>query len=61
AKFEQLCKGWFEKAIAPIAQVLEDAKMNKDDVHEIVLVGGSTRIPKMRSMIFHELVADDQL
>ena len=51
AKFEQLCKGWFEKAIAPIAQVLEDAKMNKDDVHEIVLVGGSTRIPKMRSML----------
>ena len=51
AKFENLCKGWFEKAIAPIAKVLEDAGVKKDDVHEIVLVGGSTRIPKIMSML----------
>ena len=49
--FEHLCRGWFEKAIAPLAKVLEDANMTKDDVHEIVLVGGSTRIPKVRSML----------
>ena len=49
--FEHLCRGWFEMAIAPLAKVLEDANMTKDDVHEIVLVGGSTRIPKVRSML----------
>jgi len=49
--FEYLCRDWFEKAIEPLAKVLLDAKMNKDDVHEIVLVGGSTRIPKVRTML----------
>jgi len=50
-KFEHLCRGWFEKALAPLGKVLEDAAMSKDDVHEIVLVGGSTRIPKVRLML----------
>jgi len=51
AKFEQLCMGEFNKCMGPIEQVLKDAHMKKDDVTDIVLVGGSTRIPKIREMI----------
>jgi heat shock protein 1/8 len=51
AKFEQLCDAAFKRCIAPLEQVLRDAKMSKDQVHEIVMVGGSTRIPKIREMV----------
>ena len=51
AKFESLCSDIFQKAMAPVEQVLQDAKMSKSDVHEIVLVGGSTRIPKVRELL----------
>merc|ERR1719439_507514 len=37
--------------MAPVSQVLQDAKMSKSDVHEVVLVGGSTRIPKIQSLL----------
>lgn len=39
------------KVLLAWAQALEDAKMKKDDIHEIVLVGGSTRIPKVQAII----------
>jgi heat shock 70kDa protein 1/2/6/8 len=51
AKFESLCMDIFNRTMAPVEQVLKDAKVSKGDVHEIVLVGGSTRIPKVREML----------
>ena len=51
ARFESLCNDLFEKCIEPVKKVLEDADCDKKDVHEIVLVGGSTRIPKIQSLI----------
>ena len=49
AKFENLCTDVFKRILAPIDTVLHDAKMDKSDITEIVLVGGSTRIPKIQS------------
>jgi heat shock protein 1/8 len=51
AKFENLCDTSFKRTIAPLDQVLRDAKMSKDQIHEIVMVGGSTRIPKIRELV----------
>lgn len=51
AKFEELCSELFAKTLKPVKKVLEDADMSKDQVDEIVLVGGSTRIPKIQSLI----------
>ena len=51
AKFEDLCKDIFEKCKIPIKEVLNDSKCNPQDVDEIVLVGGSTRIPKIQEML----------
>ena len=51
AKFENLCDDLFRKAINPVEQVLKDSKISKSNVHEIVLVGGSTRIPKIQQML----------
>jgi len=51
AKFESLCDPIFKRSIAPLEQVLSDAKMAKTDVHEVVMVGGSTRIPKIRELV----------
>lgn len=51
ARFEELCGDLFRKCMEPVKQVLLDAKMDKSDVHEIVLVGGSTRIPKLQNML----------
>jgi len=51
AKFEQLNNDLFQKTIEPVKQVLKDAKVAKHEVHEIVLVGGSTRIPKVQKLI----------
>merc|ERR1719215_496172 len=42
---------YFRKTMAPVERVLRDASMSKDRVHDIVLVGGSTRIPKIQSML----------
>lgn len=47
AKFEELNMDLFKKTILPVEQVLKDANMKKDEIHQIVLVGGSTRIPKV--------------
>ncbi len=51
AKFEELCIDLFKESLEPVEQVLRDAKMAKSDIHEIVLVGGSTRIPKVQQLL----------
>jgi len=51
AKFEELCLPHFRKCMQPLEQVLKDADVGKGQVHEVVLVGGSTRIPKIQSML----------
>ena len=51
ARFEELCYTEFEKCFEPVEQVLADSKLSKDQIDEIVLVGGSTRIPKIQSML----------
>eukprot|EP01038_Epipyxis_sp_PR26KG_P009233 gene9233-12447_t len=51
AKFEELNLDLFKKTIAPVKQVLQDANMDKKSVHQVVLVGGSTRIPKVQEML----------
>jgi len=47
AKFEELCLPLFRKCMPPVENVLKDADIGKGQVHEIVLVGGSTRVPKI--------------
>ena len=51
ARFEELNADLFKKTLMPVKRALEDANMKKDDIHEIVLVGGSTRIPKVQELI----------
>lgn len=51
AKFESLCDSIFRRCMEPIEQVLRDAKMSKDQVNEIVMVGGSSRIPRIRQLV----------
>ena len=51
AKFEELNDALFRRTLEPVRRVLEDATLDVEDVHEIILVGGSTRIPKVRSLI----------
>ena len=51
AKFEELCSDLFKATISPVEQVLRDAKISKNKVDDIVLVGGSTRIPKIQQLL----------
>ncbi|QDS72851.1 78 kDa glucose-regulated protein [Venturia effusa] len=51
AKFEELNNDLFKKTLKPVEQVLKDAKLKKSDIDDIVLVGGSTRIPKVQQML----------
>jgi len=51
ARFEELNNDLFKKTMGPVARVMEDADMSKDEINEIVLVGGSTRIPKVQQLI----------
>ncbi|EAL87556.1 hypothetical protein KXW98_003924 [Aspergillus fumigatus] len=51
AKFEELNMDLFKKTLKPVEQVLKDAKVKKSDVNDIVLVGGSTRIPKVQALL----------
>ena len=51
AKFEELNADLFRKTLKPVEQVLKDAKVSKSEVDDIVLVGGSTRIPKVQTLI----------
>ncbi|KAE8159678.1 heat shock protein 70 family [Aspergillus tamarii] len=51
AKFEELNMDLFKKTLKPVEQVLKDAKVKKSEVDDIVLVGGSTRIPKVQALL----------
>jgi heat shock protein 1/8 len=51
ARFEELNTDLFRKCMEPVEQVIRDAKMDKSKIDEIVLVGGSTRIPKIQQML----------
>ncbi|KAI0120580.1 78 KDA glucose-regulated protein-like protein precursor [Hypoxylon sp. NC0597] len=51
AKFEELNIDLFKRTLKPVKQVLDDAKIKKDEIDDIVLVGGSTRIPKVQSLL----------
>ena len=51
ARFEDLCADYFRGTLAPVEKVLADSKLSKAEVHEVVLVGGSTRIPKVQQLI----------
>ena len=51
AKFEELNNDLFKKTLKPVEQVLKDANLKKDEIDDIVLVGGSTRIPKVQQML----------
>ncbi|MFA6135341.1 MAG: molecular chaperone DnaK [Phycisphaerae bacterium] len=50
AKFEQLCEPIFQRLVGPCKRALGDAKLSADQVDEVVLVGGSTRIPRVRQI-----------
>lgn len=51
ARFEELCADLFRKTLEPVEKALNDAKMDKKSIDDIVLVGGSTRIPKIQSLL----------
>ncbi|KAL3123802.1 hypothetical protein niasHT_010015 [Heterodera trifolii] len=51
AKFEELNMDLFRGTLKPVQKVLEDADLKKEDIHEVVLVGGSTRIPKVQQLL----------
>jgi len=51
ARFEELCQDLFRGTMEPVERTLRDAKIDKSSVHEIVLVGGSTRIPKVQKLV----------
>ncbi|XP_047319565.1 heat shock cognate 70 kDa protein 2-like [Impatiens glandulifera] len=51
ARFEELNMDLFRKCMEPVEKCLRDAKMDKSNVHEVVLVGGSTRIPKVQQLL----------
>jgi heat shock protein 1/8 len=51
AKFESLCEPVFRRTVAPLDNLLRDAKLSKEQIHEIVMVGGSTRIPRIRKLV----------
>ena len=51
AKFEMLCDNLFQKTIEPCRKALADAHLNPSDIDEVLLVGGSTRIPKVQELV----------
>jgi len=51
ARFEELCQDLFRGTLTPVEKCLRDAKMSKAEIHDVVLVGGSTRIPKVQSLL----------
>merc|ERR1719336_394276 len=51
ARFEDLCAQYFRNCLDPVRKVLTDSGMSKGEVHDVVLVGGSTRIPKIQALI----------
>ncbi len=51
AKFEELCESLFERCKAPLQRAIGDAKLSMGDIKDVVLVGGSTRIPRVQSLV----------
>jgi L1 cell adhesion molecule like protein len=51
ARFEELCMDYFRNSMTPVEKCLKDSGIDKKNVHEVVLVGGSTRIPKVQQLI----------
>jgi L1 cell adhesion molecule like protein len=51
ARFEELCADLFRGTLDPVEKCLRDSKLDKNSIHEIVLVGGSTRIPKIQKLV----------
>ena len=51
ARFEELCGDLFRKTFEPVEQVIRDSGVSKSSIHEVVLVGGSTRIPKVQNQL----------
>ncbi|KAM7287510.1 hypothetical protein ISCGN_031201 [Ixodes scapularis] len=51
ARFEELCMDLFRSTLEPVERALQDAKMDKSQIHDVVLVGGSTRIPKVQKLL----------
>ena len=51
SKFEDLCMDLFKKCMPPLENVIKDSKLAKSQIHDVVLVGGSTRIPKVQQMV----------
>jgi len=51
ARFEELCQDLFRSTLEPVEKVLRDSKIDKSNVHDIVLVGGSTRIPRIVKLV----------
>nr|ANQ44604.1 heat shock 70 kDa protein [Paratrypanosoma confusum] len=51
ARFEEMCREQFEKCLDPVRKVLADSGFKPSDIHEVVLVGGSTRIPKVQQLV----------
>merc|ERR1711970_296885 len=50
ARFEELCADLFKSTLQPVERALKDAKFDKSKIDELVLVGGSTRIPKVQKL-----------
>ncbi|MFN9757455.1 MAG: molecular chaperone DnaK [Planctomycetota bacterium] len=51
AQFEKLCEDLFERCRGPVLRCMEDAKMKPSDIDECILVGGSTRIPRVKALV----------
>ncbi len=54
AKLEQLCEDLVQRSVAPVRQALADANLKASDIHEVILVGGQTRMPRIQQLV-HEL------
>lgn len=55
AKFEDLCRDLFDSTLEPVKKALSDAKLSNKDIDEVILVGGSTRIPYIQELVKKEL------
>ena len=51
ARFEQMCEDIFQRSVSPVKQALQDAGMTPEKIDEVVLVGGSTRIPRIQQIV----------
>ncbi|CAD6198010.1 unnamed protein product [Caenorhabditis auriculariae] len=51
ARFEEFCSDLFRKTLEPVEKALRDAKLDKSKIDEVVLVGGSTRVPKIQKLL----------